>query len=1327
MYSNKHNLKNNSAKSMSDSIIMDEINKWKSKNTDNDIKVKSIDSNKIILSFTHGQEHLVEINYPKGYPNIKKGFSCREITSGSSRLNFISKADAQLQTKNNLSIIRIINHLVSTFDKYKKTKVKHVDKINSIVFGDQPNDEMWFVNDNKNNDNKSVNQNNSITNPVKNQAIVNTRDVDINRDIDIINKILETREQNHHQNRSMEYNNADINKLIVQKTLEELNLSDKIFKPVDESKSVDQSKYVDESKSVDQSKSIDQSKYVDESKSIDQSKYVDESNQQEEIYTLDSSKVVRRRSRPVRNISKKSNSISPHSTEVIKPVSNEVIEPISNEVIKPVSNEVIKPVYTEVIEPVINEVIEPISNEVIKPVYTEVIEQVINEVIEPISNEVIKPVYTEVIEQVINEVIEPISNEVIEPVINEVIEPVYTEVIEPVINDVIEPISNEVIEPVINEVIEPVSNEVIEPVINEVIEPVITEVIEPVINEVIEPVSNEVIEPVSNEVIEPVINEVIEPVINKVIEPVYNKDIKPVVNEIIESISKVIEPVNENIITKIKSKKAESKTQFSSIMNENKPVTYKLFLSKRIKEIRKNNPSMKHTECFSKAAKDWTTFKTNKLNNSVDKKIKTNKLNNSVDKKIKTTNKSKKCTTMSFEDVDDKMGIYLNLRKYIQKDDYPYDMKKLEENALKTQHQNSYESSNSDKIYKNAIKIIINEFKKLYHIGLRYGFKLEPNNLNIYDINLLLCPDFFNKNTKIYTDMILNNISNIKLNIKFDSQTYPFYPPKIKIISPILKNGVAMKIASLDNLLPSKWNSCVKLEDIITEIKQICENYGEIDNSTDIQEYDELYNELIDLAILFNSSNNLITNESENKKTPQKWKSGTGFGHDGQKDWDFKSVQFHKQNNENNLMKCLKNIVKRLSKIILNNIKIDAVSIIKNSCFMPYLRQVFSENTIMDLLKNITHFELLLNSIRIMTPEYIPLFTDMTDGSSLNDILREFYKDCKKYLKTIKKAVKSNSEEDQECNLVSNFIDYYKKLQTRIKKYKIESTESFEKITDNNKIDDDKSNNDVKYYYKSELTNESCRECSELQIAKFEDLAQKDKINNISVPSLKRISKELLLHSKNLPIEYESSIFHRYLENNLKCHEFIITGPESTPYDSGCFHFRMYCTSEYPNKSPKVIICNTGKGKVRFNPNLYKCGKVCLSILGTWPGRASETWLPGQSTMMQIMISIQSLVLIPDPYFNEPGYENSIGKEKGIQQSTQYNEKVRLDCMKWAMIDIIKNPIPGFENVIKKHFTIKTPYIKQICEKWVNESSDKNKKEYETLYQELCQLLNALH
>lgn len=37
--------------------------------------------------------------------------------------------------------------------------------------------------------------------------------------------------------------------------------------------------------------------------------------------------------------------------------------------------------------------------------------------------------------------------------------------------------------------------------------------------------------------------------------------------------------------------------------------------------------------------------------------------------------------------------------------------------------------------------------------------------------------------------------------------------------------------------------------------------------------------------------------------------------------------------------------------------------------------------------------------------------------------------------------------------------------------------------------------------------------------------------------------------------------------------------------------------------------------KVRFNPNLYNCGKVCLSLLGTWAG---PSWDPAASTLMQV-------------------------------------------------------------------------------------------------------------
>jgi hypothetical protein len=65
-----------------------------------------------------------------------------------------------------------------------------------------------------------------------------------------------------------------------------------------------------------------------------------------------------------------------------------------------------------------------------------------------------------------------------------------------------------------------------------------------------------------------------------------------------------------------------------------------------------------------------------------------------------------------------------------------------------------------------------------------------------------------------------------------------------------------------------------------------------------------------------------------------------------------------------------------------------------------------------------------------------------------------------------------------------------------------------------------------------------------------------------------------------------------------------------------------------------VLLRTTGGGRVRFNPNLYACGKVCLSLLGTWSGAQGESWNPDASSALQVLISIQSLILVDDPYFN---------------------------------------------------------------------------------------------
>ena len=137
----------------------------------------------------------------------------------------------------------------------------------------------------------------------------------------------------------------------------------------------------------------------------------------------------------------------------------------------------------------------------------------------------------------------------------------------------------------------------------------------------------------------------------------------------------------------------------------------------------------------------------------------------------------------------------------------------------------------------------------------------------------------------------------------------------------------------------------------------------------------------------------------------------------------------------------------------------------------------------------------------------------------------------------------------------------------------------------------------------------------------------------------------------------------------------VCAGPEDTPYSGGCFEFDIYFPPNYPQVPMNVqirttglplpalstcgqrhalflvmrksmiawpssmcqsckhgfrvagstwhahdvlLVMDAGGGSVRFNPNLYNCGKVCLSLLGTWSGAKGETWDPSSSSTLQV-------------------------------------------------------------------------------------------------------------
>jgi len=161
-------------------------------------------------------------------------------------------------------------------------------------------------------------------------------------------------------------------------------------------------------------------------------------------------------------------------------------------------------------------------------------------------------------------------------------------------------------------------------------------------------------------------------------------------------------------------------------------------------------------------------------------------------------------------------------------------------------------------------------------------------------------------------------------------------------------------------------------------------------------------------------------------------------------------------------------------------------------------------------------------------------------------------------------------------------------------------------------------------------------------------------------PSLIRIMTDIVNFKKN-----EIPGIEIYVnKKNIKEIYALIIGPKDTHYHNGLFIFKLDFPENYPTTNPRVKFL-TVNSAVRFNPNLYENGKVCLSILGTWSG-------PGWSSVMtlsSVLLSIQSL-LHENPVINEPGYQTyKINSE--IAQN--YNKYLKYWTIKLGIIDIINN------------------------------------------------------
>jgi len=212
------------------------------------------------------------------------------------------------------------------------------------------------------------------------------------------------------------------------------------------------------------------------------------------------------------------------------------------------------------------------------------------------------------------------------------------------------------------------------------------------------------------------------------------------------------------------------------------------------------------------------------------------------------------------------------------------------------------------------------------------------------------------------------------------------------------------------------------------------------------------------------------------------------------------------------------------------------------------------------------------------------------------------------------------------------------------------------------------------------------------------------KAGSLSAPSAVRIAQEIAAMSNNLPCYGSNAVFLRVDETRTDLMKVLIMGSENTPYAHGAFEFHLFTGHTYPSAPPKMTLVTTGGGQVRFNPNLYNNGYVCLSLLGTWSGNGTENWT-SNSTIMQIILSIQSLVMDEDVYYKEPAFESGKGVPGSENLNRAYCNIVRYCNVRFAMIEQIRDPPKGFEKVVKTHFRLKKDIILKDVEKWIEDAN----------------------
>jgi len=160
----------------------------------------------------------------------------------------------------------------------------------------------------------------------------------------------------------------------------------------------------------------------------------------------------------------------------------------------------------------------------------------------------------------------------------------------------------------------------------------------------------------------------------------------------------------------------------------------------------------------------------------------------------------------------------------------------------------------------------------------------------------------------------------------------------------------------------------------------------------------------------------------------------------------------------------------------------------------------------------------------------------------------------------------------------------------------------------------------------------------------------------------------------------DHGIYYVHDSDNMLKGYALIFGPSDSLYRYGIYMFTFDFSVEYPYIPPKVTYM-TNDGTTRFNPNLYRNGKVCLSLLNTWKG---EQWTSCQS-INSVLLNLVAL-FHNEPLLNEPGVKSTHKDIKPYNSIIQY-KNYETAILGVLIQKILPKDFVGFFPIIKRHIS----------------------------------------